>query len=212
MKKPKSGMGIYQIRNLINGKIYIGSTNDFKRRHNEHQVELRGNRHHCKHLQNSWNKYGEDVFVFEILEKLDNVEKLIGVEQKYLDRFHPEYNITYDARSPARGMVVSDKTRKLLSKLQSGKNNSFYGGKHSKETLKKISASGKGHKMSEHQKRILMENHYSKLTWEQVREIRQLYTSGRYTQKEIAKIFNVCRPNITYIVNNKTWKEENSNL
>ena len=40
-----------------------------------HKAQLRGNYHDNPHLQNSWNKYGEENFKFEILE-ICNIEGL----------------------------------------------------------------------------------------------------------------------------------------
>ena len=55
--------GIYQI--VINNKGYIGSTNNFSRRKNEHISLLKRNTHTNKKLQNSYNKYKK--FNFNIL-------------------------------------------------------------------------------------------------------------------------------------------------
>jgi len=38
-------------------------------------------------------------------------------------------------------------------------------------------------------------------------DIRTLYATGNYLQKELAKKYNVSREAISYIVNNKIWKE-----
>jgi len=46
---------------------------------------------------------------------------------------------------------------------------------------------------------------YSKLTEKQVLEIRKLYKTGKFTQKEIAKNYDITSENIGYIVNRKTW-------
>lgn len=60
---------IYRFINTVNGKCYVGSTKHLRARRNLHIWELRNNRHHCRHLQNSWNKHGEAAFSFEILEE-----------------------------------------------------------------------------------------------------------------------------------------------
>lgn len=70
----KNKGGIYMILNTYNNKCYIGSTNNFNRRKNEHFNALRNNKHHSQHLQKSFNKYGEDKFVFIILEKVTKEE------------------------------------------------------------------------------------------------------------------------------------------
>jgi len=46
-----------------------------------------------------------------------------------------------------------------------------------------------------------------KLTKEKVDTIRSMYKSGKYYQKDLAKIFNVVPSNINQIVNRKTWKD-----
>jgi len=65
--------GIYTITNKIDNKIYVGySINCFKR-FSEHKSLLVNNKHKNDHLQNAWNKYGKENFVFEILEECDKV-------------------------------------------------------------------------------------------------------------------------------------------
>ena len=61
------GSGIYKINNIITNKIYIGSAVDISNRWAVHKYQLRNKLHASKHLQNSWNLYGEDSFKFEIL-------------------------------------------------------------------------------------------------------------------------------------------------
>jgi len=59
--------GIYQIRNLITGDLYIGQSINLMNRKGQHFSCLRLNRNNHPHLQNAFNKYGEENFVFEIL-------------------------------------------------------------------------------------------------------------------------------------------------
>ena len=62
--------GIYTITNKITGKLYIGESLDIYRRwHDEHIPQLRKNCHYNKELQSDFNKYGEENFSFEILER-----------------------------------------------------------------------------------------------------------------------------------------------
>ena len=49
------------------------------------------------------------------------------------------------------------------------------------------------------------ENGQSKLTLEQVKNIRKLYATGKFSYRELAYNFNVCGANIGYIVNKKIW-------
>lgn len=60
--------GIYCIKNLVNNKIYIGSTKrSFATRKTRHLRLLRNNTHYNEHLQNAWNYYKEENFSFEVL-------------------------------------------------------------------------------------------------------------------------------------------------
>ena len=54
--------GIYIIRNLINGNVYIGSAVRIDSRKRQHLHKLRSGKHENGHLQKAWNKYGEDSF------------------------------------------------------------------------------------------------------------------------------------------------------
>lgn len=85
--------GIYQIKNIVNNKIYIGSTKNFKKRYHEHSHLLRKGIHQNRYLQNAYNKYGEDNFIIELIEICKEDELKIR-EQYYIDSLNPEYNIT----------------------------------------------------------------------------------------------------------------------
>ena len=76
--------GIYKIINRVNGKYYVGSTYRFLRIVVEHKFDLRHNKHCNNKLQHAWNKYGESMFEFVIVEHLP-AERLILIEQQYLD-------------------------------------------------------------------------------------------------------------------------------
>ena len=62
-------MVIYKITNIINSKIYIGSTVCFSQRKKQHLKGLRKNSHHNYKLQNDYCRHGECSFVFEVIEK-----------------------------------------------------------------------------------------------------------------------------------------------
>ena len=84
--------GIYIIQNLVNGNIYIGSSINIRKRFSQHKSTLRHNTHRNKHLQNAWNKYGEENFEFIIIEHHSYPEKVLGRENKYIKLYNPEYN------------------------------------------------------------------------------------------------------------------------
>ena len=85
--------GVYQIRNTINGKVYIGSTTmTFQKRFWHHYHCLKTNKHKNLYLQRAWNKYGEENFIFEILSVCKKSDCFIK-EQEYLDKISFKYNI-----------------------------------------------------------------------------------------------------------------------
>jgi len=62
--------------------------------------------HHNIHLQQAWNKYGEENFKFEIIREVADIDDLTNVEQEYLDREFERgslYNLAHDACAPMRG-------------------------------------------------------------------------------------------------------------
>lgn len=75
---------IYFIRNIITEDIYIGSTNNYTIRFNEHRRQLRKNTHHSAILQNSYNKHGLDNFEFTIVDSCDLVDKLLSDNYVYV--------------------------------------------------------------------------------------------------------------------------------
>ncbi len=103
---PTTQSGVYQIRCLVNGKVYIGSAVDINHRWGVHRSDISTQTHHSRYLQRSWKKYGANQFVFEILELVPPTkEELIAAEQAWLDRirpFDPEigYNTSPTAGSP----------------------------------------------------------------------------------------------------------------
>ncbi|HZJ98590.1 MAG TPA: GIY-YIG nuclease family protein [Tissierellaceae bacterium] len=98
-QKPHGKTGIYSITNKSNKKRYIGLSKDIGRRWDSHKYELRRNTHCNAHLQNSWNKHGENMFRFEILEICETYE-LEDKELYWIDKFNScedGYNILYGA-------------------------------------------------------------------------------------------------------------------
>jgi len=67
MKRPKPA-GVFQIKNTANGKVLLGSSLNLEGPLNSHRFMLKIGSHRNKALQQDWNQYGEQNFVFEILE------------------------------------------------------------------------------------------------------------------------------------------------
>jgi len=155
MKEPV----IYKIRNVVNNKFYVGSTTSTRERFRNHRKMLRGNRHHCLHLQASWNKYGEDCFKFEVVETVVSEEVLWQVEDRWLDENFGKphcYNSGRSAAAPMRGRTGeaspnfgrtwSDEMRSQIATTlkafyaEDPNNHPRLGTQHTDETKVKISA------------------------------------------------------------------------
>ena len=244
--------GIYKICNLVNGKIYIGSSINLFKRQKEHFRCLKSNKHNSQHLQNSWNTHGEENFVFEIIEEIKEKEKLIEREQYYLDILNPEYNICPTAGSQL-GTKRTNEQKEKMSKshigIQSGENHPMFGKKRTDLIDNPIGAKLKREDVEKIRKEYFLEKNelteiykkYSfvnkktlrnvinydtwveekpssykkrkrkcnnpKLTLEKVREIRAMYKTGNYTQKQLEEIFTIDQTQISNIVRNKQWIE-----
>lgn len=113
--------GVYAITSP-SGKQYIGSAMSFRKRWNEHRNQLRLGKHHNASLQKAFEKYGEESLIFSKIA-LCTVTDLLILEQRYIDRLQPAYNICKVAGSRL-------------------------GTKQSAETLAKVSAALRGRTMS----------------------------------------------------------------
>lgn len=135
--------GIYKITNIDNGKFYIGSSKDVDWRWYCHKHYLENGCHINPKLQHSWNKHGENKFIFEIIEEVKPDEKLLlEREQHHLDLLKPHernvgYNICPTAEggdnityNPNRGVFIEK--MKIITK---GQGNGMFGKKHTKKSI-----------------------------------------------------------------------------
>ena len=167
--------GVYAIVNKVNGRVYVGSTTrSLKRRWIEHRRDLRYARHPNRYLQFSWNKHGEEAFLFVILVRTRGVDEAIKLEQEWLDffRFGGEvYNFGKVAKCPMQGLAVSDETKRKLSLANKGR---VFSEEHkrrisqaktgtvraplSEERKQQLSRLNKGKQLSEEHKRKIAES------------------------------------------------------
>jgi group I intron endonuclease len=90
-------MGIYQITNKKNGKLFIGSAKDLAGRMNSNKFQLRNGMHFNKEMQKDFNDVGEDFFSFDIIDHLtpkedlnyDYSEDLKILEEMWLEKLQP---------------------------------------------------------------------------------------------------------------------------
>lgn len=187
---------IYKIVNKVNGKFYIGSTNNLIKRWRNHKSSLNRNVHENSYLQKAWNKYGEAAFEFFVLEEV-NDDNRIEREIYYINEtkcYDRDIGYNFD-KNP------SDK---------SGANNPFYGKNHKEQTKQKLrliannrsdelkARMGEKNKGGGHPKAIL--------NWHKVEQIRKLYSSGEHTYVSLSKMYCVSKGAIQAIIENRSWK------
>jgi group I intron endonuclease len=125
--------GVYAIRNLNDGKVYVGGSLCISSRASHHIWHLRRSRHVNERLQSAWAADGEGCFIFKVLELINDTSLLHEREQYYLDKLgsaNPAlgYNISPTAelvthpeatrvklRQARATRVTSDETRSAIS-------------------------------------------------------------------------------------------------
>lgn len=135
--------GIYLIKNKINNKLYIGKSMNLLKRKREHLNKLRNNKHENSKLQNAFNKYGEENFLFEILIKDESLSEneLYDLERIYTYLFDTKdrgYNLCYGGKGGSTGWKASELQRLIRSFNSTGANNPFYNKKVTPENRKKM--------------------------------------------------------------------------
>lgn len=152
--------GIYQIRNLIDDKVYVGSAKDFNIRKLRHFNALVNGKHHSIKLQRAVEKHGIENFVFEHIESVPYQKDIIvNREQYWIDTLNSKkvgYNIA-DASygdilstHPNREEIIKKISKTLRQTLNQmsvcdrkdrwskvGVKNGMYGKTHNKETVKR---------------------------------------------------------------------------
>ncbi len=135
--------GIYLIQCLVNGKSYVGQSKTINRRIDAHKNLLKNNNHKNKYLQNAWNKYGENNFVFSIctfcsVDDLDNYEKFYIL---LLSGFEYGYNLETGGNTNKNISAIS---KQKMSIAKKGKPSLLKGRKASNELKLKLSIAHKG--------------------------------------------------------------------
>jgi group I intron endonuclease len=159
---------IYKITNIVNNKIYIGSTHKtLNKRKSEHLAQLRGNYHKNKHLQAAFNKYLESSFLFEVIEECEipssftNDERykyLTDKELYYINSLDPQYNFCKETKAGKLGRIVTEEQKLHMRELMLGKT-------HSEESKQKIRKARAKQVITEEHKRNISESMKGKNTW-----------------------------------------------
>ena len=103
-------MGVYRVRNTVNGKALVGSSVDIPAMLNRQRAQLTMGAHRNRALQDDWNAFGADAFRFETLDTLqpsdtpgyDAAEDLRILEQLWLDKLAPFDERGYNGKPKRR--------------------------------------------------------------------------------------------------------------
>ncbi len=191
--------GIYSITCKINNRKYIGQSKDIAQRWKQHLYQLRRGDHHTESLQEDWNKFTYEDFVFQvelICTKKYLSEKEIEIWDKYENNYngrptgqvYPEH--TKETRKKLseanKGNTQSEKTKRKISETLKGRT-------LSEEHIKKMSETLKGRTLSEeHKKKISEANKrrtHSEETKRKMSEARKEYWRKRKEKlKKVKKV------------------------
>lgn len=105
-KETPRPMGVFQVRNLTNEKVFVGSTLNLDGIFNRFEFQLKMDGHPNKKLQADWNEAGAENFAFEILEELpprenpgyDYKADLEVLEDLWLEKLEPYDDKGYNER------------------------------------------------------------------------------------------------------------------
>ena len=186
---------IYFIENIINGKKYIGRTNNFENRKKRHLNELKKDKHHSIYLQRAVNKYGVENFRFGIIVDGLSDDEVSLIEEEFIKKEgyynvsekscggdliskHPnnkELREKISLNLKLRYENMTPEERKKLSENKKGEKNGMYGKKHTEETKLKMSRNrtnkwgsdnhNYGKPLSEETKRKMSESKKGNIPW-----------------------------------------------
>lgn len=88
---------VYEIKNIVTEKRYIGQTNDIKTRQSGHLADLKYKRHYNTELQDDFNKYGERNFQFNVIEKV--LEEKANDREKYWIKSLKDRGLCYNIKN-----------------------------------------------------------------------------------------------------------------
>lgn len=212
---------VYKITNLINNKIYIGKTNNVKKRWREH-ISSSKNKSLNYPIYNAIRKYGKNNFITEVIGEFICERKAYDIETECIYYYNSmNKNIGYNVREGGQGagsgelnhfygknLTVDHKNKisKSLNEYYLHNTASQKGYHHTDDAKLKISKSIIGVKRSLVFKENLRQ-HKQKITLLQANEIRVLYNTGNYTAKQLGIMFGISSTSIKNILSNKTYKE-----
>lgn len=203
--------GIYEIRNVKNGRRYIGSAVNVSKRWREHLRQLEEGKHHSRFMQRCWAKNGGENFIFRVILACRQ-EDLIMYEQRAIDVINPQYNSNPMAASML-GHKHSPESRNKMSASRAKDFSPMTGKRHTEETCRKISEAKRGKKQSpdavrrraDSIRKLKGKHSAKKFTEEQIKEIRRRSEAGE-KNIALAREFGVSDSVICEIKNRNAYR------
>jgi hypothetical protein len=89
--------GVFQIRNVVNGKVFLGVAQNIPGILNSNRFQLTAGNHPNAGLQEEWKRFGPTAFAFETLDEITPSEdgrvdirsELSALEQLWLEKLEP---------------------------------------------------------------------------------------------------------------------------
>lgn len=172
-------ISIYCYENKINGKLYIGQTDNIKKRDRQHTFHGRK----CMAIDGAIKKYGRDnfdLFVVSIVDTIDQAdqEEIYWIDQmRYYLSINKVYNIMNGGTGGSRGRIITQETKDKIRKANTGKIRSeeskrkqsitTTGRKFSDEHNKNVSEGLMGHYTSQETKDKISQAHMGKILSEE---------------------------------------------
>jgi len=106
LKYSEIAKGVYKITNVVNAKVYIGSSSrNIKERWNKHCSHLKLKQHSSQKMQNDYDKFGIEVFRFDVIQRMDNKspEEILEKEQFYINLYKSYGKNGYNSSSIVNG-------------------------------------------------------------------------------------------------------------
>lgn len=107
-KEMKFKIGVFQIRNITNNKIYIEASTDLVAIWNRHKFQLNCGLHTNTYLQKEWIEFGQENFTYEILseikqddtKKIDYRKEANHLELMFIEELQPFDEKGYNVKAP----------------------------------------------------------------------------------------------------------------
>jgi hypothetical protein len=110
-KASSKPMGIFRIRNVVNNKVFVGSSVDLRAIFNRIRFQLSGGVHPVRDLCSDWRQFGTTKFEFEVLEELtqnladhDYTADLEALEDVWLEKLKPFGEAGYNVKKLDDGL------------------------------------------------------------------------------------------------------------